>query len=252
MATQQTEGFKSYSEKSKARRALREVFNIADIEVELYLDRQDNKNGFTLRDGKPVYSNASANATAQANAKFEEDAAAAYAESMNGAPVQTTTLKIASKDGADLGTLMINDDSVALAKGTVESMGGTATEVESELESTAPSASAFGGFAMSQLCAPSNKQTDAPSTSAQRVEGLKIDKDRNAANGVKERSKGGLCRLVWDTLDGMVANSKGTVPSVADIKKHATEQGWNVNNASIEYYQWRKFHGISGRGAKTL
>ena len=29
----------------------------------------------------------------------------------------------------------------------------------------------------------------------------------------------------------------------------AIAEGWNPNNASIEYYQWRKYNGISGRVA---
>jgi hypothetical protein len=30
----------------------------------------------------------------------------------------------------------------------------------------------------------------------------------------------------------------------------AAANGWNPNNASIEFYQWRKFNGITGRKAK--
>jgi altronate dehydratase len=81
--------------------------------------------------------------------------------------------------------------------------------------------------------------------------GVKIDKDRIEANGVKERSRGGLCRLVWDALDEMREADQTTIPTVADIKKRATEKGWNINNASIEYYQWRKFNGIKGRTKKA-
>ena len=32
---------------------------------------------------------------------------------------------------------------------------------------------------------------------------------------------------------------------------NAATKGWNANNASIEYYQWRKFNGITGRVAKA-
>jgi hypothetical protein len=77
--------------------------------------------------------------------------------------------------------------------------------------------------------------------------GLKIEKDREERNGVKRPSEGGLCRAIWDWLD--------TQPgaSAKDVKAKAAEMGWNPNNASIEYYQWRKFNGVRGRqtAAKT-
>jgi hypothetical protein len=208
MATnQQTEGFKFYSERNKAKRALIQVYGVADTEVDKYLHKQDAKHGFTLHNGAPI---------------VHDDA------NLTPAPAPEPVAEV------------------------VQPEPQPEPEPEEEEPATpAPSASAFGAFAFGQLTAASNAAAQ-PATTVQRTEGLKIDKDRTAANGVKERSKGGLCRLVWDTLDGMVKASAGTVPSVGDIKKHAEEQGWNVNNASIEYYQWRKFHGISGRGAKRL
>ena len=36
-----------------------------------------------------------------------------------------------------------------------------------------------------------------------------------------------------------------------EVKAIAEANGWNPNNASIEYYQWRKFNGITGRVAKA-
>ena len=35
--------------------------------------------------------------------------------------------------------------------------------------------------------------------------------------------------------------------AVQQVKALAEERGWNPNNASIEFYQWRKFNGIRGR-----
>lgn len=75
--------------------------------------------------------------------------------------------------------------------------------------------------------------------------GFKIEKHREERNGVKRPSAGGKCRAVWDYLDDAAA--KGTTPKLADVKAHAEEQGWNIANASIELYQWRKFMGIRGR-----
>jgi len=73
--------------------------------------------------------------------------------------------------------------------------------------------------------------------------GLKIEQNREERNGVKRPSAGGKCRQVWDALDANRASTK-TLPTVATAKQIATEQGWNVSNAAIEFYQWRKFNGL--------
>lgn len=79
--------------------------------------------------------------------------------------------------------------------------------------------------------------------------GLKIEKNREERNGVKRPSIGGMCRAVWDLLDGMVKD--GESPTAKMVKTAAEANKWNVNNASIEFYQWRKFHGITGRQIKA-
>lgn len=76
--------------------------------------------------------------------------------------------------------------------------------------------------------------------------GLRIEKDRPTQNGVTRPSIGGACRAVWDALDAFRAE-EGYVPTAKDVKALAADEGWNPNNASIEYYQWRKFNGITGR-----
>jgi hypothetical protein len=88
----------------------------------------------------------------------------------------------------------------------------------------------------------------APAPEADTSTGRKIEKDRPKQNGVTRPSAGGMCRAVWDFCDEI--NASGTLPTAPQVKAHAEAQGWNVNNASIEYYQWRKFHGIRGRQAK--
>lgn len=66
--------------------------------------------------------------------------------------------------------------------------------------------------------------------------GVKIEKNREQRNGIKRPSAGGKCRLVWDALDAMES------PTLKAIKAHAEAQGWNPNNATIEFYNWRKFN----------
>ena len=99
-----------------------------------------------------------------------------------------------------------------------------------------------------QESAPTTQEA-APTTPARNTsKGLKIEKEREQRNGVKRPSAGGLCRAVWDYLDGVVAS--GAVPDAKGVKADAPTVGWNPNNASIEFYQWRKFNGISGRTPK--
>lgn len=74
--------------------------------------------------------------------------------------------------------------------------------------------------------------------------GLKIEKDRPEQNGVKRPSIGGKCRAIWDALDAYRAETGG-LPTSKTVKELAADEGWNPNNASIEYYQWRKFNGIA-------
>lgn len=89
----------------------------------------------------------------------------------------------------------------------------------------------------------------APGTRAT-SKGIKIQKDRPMQNGVKQPSAGSACRLVWDWLDSEVA--AGRVPTVKSAKSdYAEKNGTNPNNASIEFYNWRKFNGIVGRTPKV-
>ena len=75
--------------------------------------------------------------------------------------------------------------------------------------------------------------------------GLKIEKNRPEQNGIIRPSEGGKCRQIWDACDAIAA--AGSTPMPKLIKAVAANNGWNENNAVIEMYQWRKFHGIAGR-----
>lgn len=77
--------------------------------------------------------------------------------------------------------------------------------------------------------------------------GLKIQKGRETRYGVTQPSTGGLCRQVWDTLDSMRTGQD--YPTLAEVKQMAAEKKFNVTNAVIEYYRWRKFNNIVGRQA---
>jgi len=86
------------------------------------------------------------------------------------------------------------------------------------------------------------KRTSTPSKGGT---GIKIEANREQKNGVKRPSIGGVCRAVWDYLDELVAGGKDATAKA--VREAAPGKGWNANNASIEFYQWRKFNGITGR-----
>ena len=69
--------------------------------------------------------------------------------------------------------------------------------------------------------------------------------ERVEQNGVKRPAPGGLCAAGWEWLD----ENGNCMPK--DLKPVAEAKGWNLNNAQIELYQWRKFSGIAGRQAKA-
>lgn len=88
--------------------------------------------------------------------------------------------------------------------------------------------------------APAPEPTPTPEPTGN---GLKIEKDRPEQNGIKRPSIGGKCRAIWDALDEYRAET-GELPTSKTVKELAADSGWNPNNASIEFYQWRKYHGI--------
>lgn len=87
--------------------------------------------------------------------------------------------------------------------------------------------------------------TAAPVATNTSGKGIKIEKEREEHNGIKRPSVGGTCRAIWDAMDELVA--QGETPTAKDVRSMANDRNWNANNASIEFYQWRKFNGIRGR-----
>ena len=63
-------------------------------------------------------------------------------------------------------------------------------------------------------------------------------------NGVRRPIKG-KCADVWNALDNMLPDS---VPTIGNVRDLAKANGWNINNATIEFYAWRKFHGLNNKG----
>lgn len=63
-------------------------------------------------------------------------------------------------------------------------------------------------------------------------------------NGVRRPIKG-KCADVWNALDNMLPNN---VPTIGNVRDLAKANSWNINNATIEFYAWRKFHGLNNKG----
>lgn len=61
-------------------------------------------------------------------------------------------------------------------------------------------------------------------------------------NGVRRPIKG-KCAEVWSTLDD--TKKQGSEVDIHIVRELAAQKGWNLNNATIEFYGWRKFHAVS-------
>jgi hypothetical protein len=60
--------------------------------------------------------------------------------------------------------------------------------------------------------------------------------------------EGGKCWLIWKHCD-TVLESNGKAPTVKEVREYAmhpnqVEAGWNVSNASQEFYRWKNFRGL--------
>lgn len=204
--------FKSYSAKSKAKRALVSIGPWAEANADTLLEQQDGKWGFVPEDVQAKM--------ARAIAAVEGIAFFAAVETSDAHPLS---------DEAE----------------------NAEDEAEEETPSLAPAAALglFGNMA-SQITNSAPVAITKPQRQRTASAGYTIEKDRPEQNGLKRPSAGGMCRAVWDALDALRA-STGAVPTVAQAKAMAPANSWNVNNVTIEFYNWRKFNGITGRAAKV-
>ena len=84
-----------------------------------------------------------------------------------------------------------------------------------------------------------------------RISGYRIDSHRDEQHGIKRRSAGTIGGRLWALFDDMLTAVDGAQDVlIADVKAHPRIQPFNANKVVIEFYQWRKFHGVRGRGKK--
>lgn len=162
--------------------------------------------------------------------------------------------KSASQIAAELGAPQATVDMLQKAEAgdnTASSDDGAASESDTS-EALAPVAApnmfAVLGQVLSTVAAHP-AATNASNRAASRSS-YTIEKDRPEQNGIKRPSAGGLCRAVWDEMDHL-REKHGEVPNTKLVREAAEAKNWNVNNAMIEFYQWRKFNGITGRAKKV-
>lgn len=134
------------------------------------------------------------------------------------------------------------------AEPEVEEKGDNADPEHDALDAVAHSVSPFG--AMVAQCTATRPAQVTRTGEGASVRTCKVEKDRPEQNGIKRPSAGGMCRAVWDWCDSILAQ-KTTPPAAKDVRAQAEAVGWNMNNALIEFYQWRKYNGITGRAAAT-
>lgn len=77
--------------------------------------------------------------------------------------------------------------------------------------------------------------------------GITIEKNRDEQNDIVRPSRGGICRAIWDACDTQIAS--GQKATIKWLKTYGEAQGWNMTTVTIQFYQWRKFNGITGRQA---
>lgn len=218
--------FKSYSAKSKAKRALVSIGPWAEANADTLLEQQDGKWGFVPEDVQAKM--------AHAIAAVEGIAFFAAVETSDVHPLSDEAENASRANFTEVLQAQHADD-----------------EAEDETTSLAPDAAVglFGNMA-SQITNSAPVAITKPQRQRTASAGYTIEKDRPEQNGLKRPSAGGMCRAVWDALDALRA-STGAVPTVAQAKAMAPANSWNVNNVTIEFYNWRKFNGITGRAAKV-
>lgn len=84
-----------------------------------------------------------------------------------------------------------------------------------------------------------------------RISGYHIDTDRPVAHGVARRSAGTIGGRLWAIFDKMAEKVESVAElKISEVKASKLVEGFNANKVAIEFYLWRKFQGVRGRGSK--
>jgi uncharacterized membrane protein YkoI len=84
-----------------------------------------------------------------------------------------------------------------------------------------------------------------------RISGYHIDTDRDEKHGVKRRSAGTIGGRLWAIFDKLAAKAGGPEKvEIAVVKESPLVADFNDNKIVIEFYYWRRYNGVRGRGRK--
>lgn len=103
----------------------------------------------------------------------------------------------------------------------------------SEAEVNRAANPAIAADKIATVAVPAPAAPEAPKASKARSE---------VRNGVRKPIKG-KCAEIWATLTAVQEISETNTPlTISEVKALAATHGWNLNNATIEFYGWRKFY----------
>jgi hypothetical protein len=262
--------FKGYAEKSKAKRALVKSFEINELTVPVFLREQDGKWGFLLKDGVPFVPFVEAEAAAPAaelptQASILDKVATdlGYTDEHDDTPTISSAFAMMvtpPTPPAGAATTVVRDGKIVdPATAAADDKGDHAVEAGVDpcpLCGAHHSSQTWANEGVSAFCHGCGKTYSVSTGREVRTgfkrddvnKGYKIEKNRAEQNGVKRPSAGTLCGQVWAALDAVHATR---MPVASDLDDIANANGWNRNNVSCEFYQWRKFNGIKGRQVKS-
>ena len=84
-----------------------------------------------------------------------------------------------------------------------------------------------------------------------RIRGYHIDTDRDERHGVKRRSAGTIGGRLWAIFAKLSTAAGGPEKlEIAAVKENKEIAQFNKNKVLIEFYLWRRYMGVRGRGRK--
>lgn len=87
--------------------------------------------------------------------------------------------------------------------------------------------------------------------------GYKLQKERPESHGVQRKSAGTVGDQLWAVYDKLLAALKAKDKkagakdlALSQVRDAGIKAGFNSTTVALAFYQWRRFHGVRGRGKK--
>lgn len=247
--TTKTAPFKSFGAKGFATGAARKALGLQDVAAYITTNDEGKFGFYTDAAGLPTLPLA----TVQAQTAELNDALLAATSPLEALQIMAAAdaPKPAPRAGVVSAFQAAADRKAARSTPAPTPVAPTPVAPEGEADHIIDTSGPFGGMAAALVkgaeAAAAKAAANPAAASGGSARTCKVEKDRPMQNGIKRPSEGGLCRAVWDFCDAAREKNGGTPPTAKDVKAYAETVGWNMNNACIEFYQWRKYNGITGR-----